>query len=372
MSGSQPHRKILIVDDDDDFTAATSRAIALEGVECIIARNGAEAVAAVQFADIEIALLDIRIGHEDGTELAGVLRGLRPDLVLVLMTAYASVDSAVAALKVGAYDYLRKPFFLDEIMRALERCFELVALRRAKLRAEHELAMIRQLDATSQLAAGLSHDFRNMLAVVRANLAVIHDGLHARDVLWPYARDAKEAAATAEALVARLMDFTRGPPAAEEAIDLRVPVSSGIAMMRRSLCAGMDLTLELPDFALLAPIKQDQLETAIINLLINSRDATGGTGRATVSLQHYWRGADYARLVVCDDGPGLAPEALEHALQVLFTTKSNGTGLGLPMIRQMALLAGGDFWLENAEKGGARAVLDLPCLSPVQGSGRNI
>lgn len=372
MTAAQAPRRILIVDDDIDFTTATSRAVALEGVECVIAHSGAEAMAAVQREDIEIALLDIRIGHEDGTELAGVLRGLRPDLVLVVMTAYASVDSALAALKLGAYDYLRKPFFLDELMRALDRCFQLVELRRDKLRAERELVLIRQLDAMSRVAAGLSHDLRNMLAVVRANLSVVHDGLHRRDVLWPYARDAQEATATAEALVARLMDFARRPPSTGEAIDLRVPVSSTVAMMRRSLCAGMELTLETADVALLAPIEQGQIETALVNLLINARDATGGMGRASVSLLHRWRGGHYARLVVRDDGPGLDADGLEHALEVLYTTKPDGTGLGLPMIRQMALLSGGDFRIENIEGGGAQAVLDLPCLPPGQGSARNM
>lgn len=365
-------RQILIVDDDPDFATATSRALALEGIGCRIAHDGAAAMDALADEDIEIALLDIRIGQEDGTELAVRMRDASPGLILVLMTAYASVDSAVAALKAGAYDYLRKPFFLDELMRSLERCFQLADLRRGKARAERELAQIRQLETTARLAAGLSHDFRNMLAVIKANLSVLDERLHKSDALKPYAHDALEAALTAETLVARLLGFARARPTTGPPVDLRPLVAGPAEMLRRSLCAGMTLTVSLPDQPLSAPVNPGQMETAVVNLLINARDATGGKGAATISLQHVWRGSDYARLTVQDDGLGFAPDALEHALEPMFTTKPDGTGLGLPMIQQMALLGGGDFRLVNAVGGGACAILEMPCLAPGQGSGENM
>lgn len=372
MNSVAAPRQILIVDDDPDFATATSRALALEGIVCRIAHNGAAAMAALADGQIEIVLLDIRIGPEDGTELAARMRGAAPGLILVLMTAYASVDSAVAALKAGAYDYLRKPFFLDELMQSLDRCFQLADLRRGKARAERELVQIRQLETTSRLAAGLSHDFRNMLAVIQANLSALDERLHKADALKPYAQDALEAVQTAETLVARLLGFARARPVSGPPVDLRSLVSGPADMLRRSLCAEMTLTVGLPDQPLLAPVNPGQMETAVVNLLINARDATGGTGSATIVLEHVWRGSDYARLTVQDDGRGLGPDALEHALEPMFTTKPDGTGLGLPMIQQMALMGGGDFRLVNAAGGGARAILELPCLKPGQGSGENM
>lgn len=375
-------RRLLIVDDDVDFAVSTSRALALEGVDCALVHSGAEALAQLARDPVEIALLDIRLQGEDGTELAARLRAHHPDLIVIIMTAYASVDSAVAALKAGAYDYLRKPFFLDELLQALERCFQLAQLRHDKAMAERQLLLLHQIEAALQLAAGLSHDFKNMLAVIRANLTVIDDGLHARDVLKPYARDAHEAVLTASDLVARLMGFARagGPPGT--AIDLRRVVGDVAAMLGRTLYQGMELQLSLPDAPLLAPADPRQVETALLNLMINARDATGGRGRVAVRLAPVWQGGHYARLEVRDDGPGLTPEGLARALEPLFTTKPEGTGLGLAMIQQMALRHGGRFRIGNAEGGGARAVLDLPCLAPdsgpgdlydpIQGSGENI
>lgn len=363
MTGVAPSpRRILIVDDERDFAVSTARMLRLEGIDCLIAHDGAEALALLDAEEVEVALLDIRLGEEDGTRLAARFREVRPDLIVVIMTAYTSVDSAVAALKAGAYDYLRKPFFLDELMGALRRCFALGDLRRAKAATERELHLLRQHEAVAQMAAGLSHDFRNMLAVIQANLAVLEQRLPQEDALKPYAADACEAAATAAEVLARLAGFRRAALLPARPVDLRAPVAATLALMGRTLCSGMRLDCDLPDAPLMVQVDPHQVETALVNLLINARDATAGRGRVALALRRVSRGGDYARLILRDDGPGLAPEVVARALEPFFTTKPEGSGLGLAMIHQMALSAGGSFRLANAAQGGAEAVLDLPCL----------
>lgn len=358
---TRPH--LLIVDDEQDFAVSTARALALEGINSVLAHDGASAVSAIEAGDCQIALLDIRIRNEDGTELAAKLKKIRPDLIVIVMTAYASVDSAIAAMQAGAHDFLRKPFFLDELMRAIRRGCEILDLRHEKETAEHELALLRQLEATSQLAAGLSHDFLNMLAVMQANLSVLTDRLQDAPGLLPYARDASNAAASAASVVAHLGGFLRDRKTSTQPIDLRIPARAAVEMVRSTLCADMTLTLTLPDEPLLVLTDTSLVETAMVNLLINARDATLGQGRAAVVLSRITQGGHYARLSVQDDGPGLGADAAGQALMPFFTTKKHGTGLGLPMIQQFALRNGGRFHLANSPEGGAIATLDLPALS---------
>ena len=362
-----PRPKVLIVDDERDFAVSTARALALEGITCLIAHDSATALAQLTENPAMIALVDIRIRHEDGTQLAARLRAVRPELLVIIMTAYASIDSAVAAMHAGAHDYLSKPFFLDELMRALNRCFEVLALREDKARAEQDLAILRQLEATSRLATGLSHDFNNMLAVIQANVSVILDRLGPDHALAAYADDADRAARAAAELVARLMDFTRSGQSLPEPIDLREPVATACRMMQHTLCVDMRIALDLPDVPLLVPVAPTMLETAVVNLLINARDATEGRGRVIVTLSLLRQGGNYARLVVQDDGPGLSAEVEAMSLHPFFTTKPKGTGLGLPMIQQLALATGGAFRIGTAREGGARAVLDLPAITQPDG-----
>jgi signal transduction histidine kinase len=257
-------------------------------------------------------------------------------------------------------------------MSALGRCFDICDLRQAKAETERELHLLRQHEAMAQLATGLSHDFRNMLAVIQANLAVLDQRLAPNHPMKPYATDAHEAAGTASEVLARLSGFLRGRPHTVVPVDLRGPVTKTMAMMGRTLCADMTLVCDLPETPLMVQVDPHLVETALVNLLINARDATGGQGRVVINLRRVTRGADYARLVLRDDGPGLAPEAAARALEPFFTTKAEGSGLGLAMIHQMALSTGGSFRVANAAQGGAEAVLELPCLPHSQDGGTNM
>lgn len=366
MTGT-PRSKVLIVDDERDFAISTARALALEGIDCLLAHDGATALALIAENPAMIALIDIRIRHEDGTQLAARLRAAQPDLLVIIMTAYASIDSAVAAMQAGAHDYLSKPFFLDELMQALGRSFKVLTLREEKVRAEQDLAMLRQLEATSRLAAGLSHDFNNMLAVVLANLAVISERLGPDHALAAYADDANRAARSAGTLVGRLMDFTRDRQPLPQPIDMREPILTACRMMQHTLCGDMTIALHLPETPVLVPVAPAMIETAVVNLLINARDATKGAGRVTVNLSNPYPGGNHARLVVQDNGPGPPAGLEEMSLQPFYTTKSKGTGLGLPMIRQLALTIGGSFRIGTAPEGGACAELDLPTVPHLEG-----
>ncbi len=114
--------RILLVDDDPDLLSSLSDLLQPEGYEVAVA-NGVESarrVAAVFEPDI--ALLDIKLGPDNGIELIAVLKQQRPDLACVIMTGYADTDSAVRALREGAEDFLSKPVDPSSLLRTLNRC----------------------------------------------------------------------------------------------------------------------------------------------------------------------------------------------------------------------------------------------------------
>lgn len=111
--------RILIVDDDAAFRQALSRAFQRRGLLPLQAGNAAEALAAVREQVPEACVLDLRIGQDSGLRLLPELLALVPDLEVVVLTGYASIATAVEAVKLGAIDYLPKPADADEILAAL-------------------------------------------------------------------------------------------------------------------------------------------------------------------------------------------------------------------------------------------------------------
>lgn len=132
-------RRILVVDDDRDFADTLARLLDLEGyaVECVYSMAAAQA--SLDRFPAEVALIDIRLGEGSGLDLIATLRRARPEIICIVMTAYSSIQTAVEALQEGAYDYLRKPFYSEQLLATLRRSFERIALARASERAEAAL-----------------------------------------------------------------------------------------------------------------------------------------------------------------------------------------------------------------------------------------
>ena len=129
-------RSVLVIDDDRDFADSLATLLRLEGYAVATAYSASEALSLLAEFPASVALVDIRLGQGSGVELVGALRALKPDLAAIMMTAYASVDTAVRALQEGAYDYLCKPFFTDDLLATLGRCFERRRLLREQDSAE--------------------------------------------------------------------------------------------------------------------------------------------------------------------------------------------------------------------------------------------
>ncbi|MCX6621092.1 MAG: response regulator [Acidobacteria bacterium] len=124
-----PKGKVLIVDDDPVVRDSLGKWFESEGYQAAIASGAKEALERIQAGRWDIALLDIKMPGIDGIELQAKLKEIEPDLPVVIMTGFASVETAVRALKNGAYDYITKPFDPDELVHLVENCLGKISRR---------------------------------------------------------------------------------------------------------------------------------------------------------------------------------------------------------------------------------------------------
>jgi DNA-binding NtrC family response regulator len=132
---------ILVVDDEESMRHYLAKTLAREGYEVVAARDGPEALAAAQRRAPDLALLDVRMPGMDGVALMRSLRASFPDLPVVLMTGYGSVQHALTAMKQGATDYVTKPLRVDAVKAAVAKALA--------ARAEDRPRTVREADATA-------------------------------------------------------------------------------------------------------------------------------------------------------------------------------------------------------------------------------
>jgi len=162
MDGAHPKR-VLVVDDDAAMREMLVSLVEDEGMHAEGAEGAAKALERVRDAEFDAVLSDIRMPGLSGIELLGRLREARPGLPVVLMTAFGSIDSAVEAMRAGAFDYITKPFKRGEVLVVLERAFALRALE------EENRRLRRAVDRTSRFGEllGESPAMREIFALIR-------------------------------------------------------------------------------------------------------------------------------------------------------------------------------------------------------------
>ena len=224
--------------------------------------------------------------------------------------------------------------------------------------AEDALARSQRLDAIGQMTGGISHDFNNLLTVIVGNLELL-DMRGADASQQPLIRDALEAAELGADLTSRLMVFARKSNLRPELADLRVFCSDTLSLLKRTMGVTYRIRTDFADDLDAVMVDPVQLQSALMNLALNARDAMGAGGELLVSIQNVTiddtymaqetdiEPGEYVRLSVSDNGAGMSIEAQRRAFEPFFTTKSDsgGTGLGLAMVYGFVRQSGGHITL---------------------------
>ncbi|MDQ8048531.1 response regulator [Luteibacter sp.] len=240
----------------------------------------------------------------------------------------------------------------------------------ALMQAEEALMQAQKMEALGNLTGGIAHDFNNLLMVIQGSLELLRERLPEEPQLLRLVDTARSGAERGAVLTRRMLAFARRQDLKAERIDLRVLVEGMTELMQRSL--GPTIVIETRFGPEPATIEGDanQIESALLNLAVNARDAMDGVGTMAIHID----GVDvnhahgplvagrYVRLSLSDTGAGMDDATLKRATEPFFTTKGvgKGTGLGLSMVHGLAEQLGGSLFLTSRPDVGTTAEIWLP------------
>ena len=240
-------------------------------------------------------------------------------------------------------------------------------------RTEAALIQAQKMEAVGQLTGGLAHDFNNLLTIVVGNLAGLQEQLSPQPDVEDLLAPALAAARRGVELTRRLLAFSRRQPLEPAAVDIRQLVGGLLQLLKRSLPESVTIHTRFAETGLYALADPHQLESALLNLTLNARDALPDGGRVDIATDILTAGAEqaaeaevapgrYLRITVADDGQGMSEEALPHAFEPFFTTKpfGSGSGLGLAMVYGFVKQSGGGIRLASRPGQGTTVTILLP------------
>jgi PAS domain S-box-containing protein len=253
----------------------------------------------------------------------------------------------------------------------------------AEERREHLEARLRQaqkMEAIGQLTGGIAHDFNNLLTTIMGyvTLAGERETVRVDTRLSGYLGQAQRACERARDLIQQMLMFSRGQRGSPRVLRLDVLVQEAMPALRGHLASEVVVDLQVDPAPAVVSIDPVQVEQVLFNLVLNARDAVGGTGHIGVGVRPvpvravHCAGCrapidgDYVELSVTDDGPGIDSATVERIFEPFFTTKETGkgTGMGLAIVHGIVHEHGGHVVLESTRGGGARFRVLLPAATP--------
>jgi signal transduction histidine kinase len=359
MSDSS-RRTLLIVDDNHDLAENLGEILEAAGYRVRLAKSCAEAEAAER--SFAVALVDVKLPDGDGIQLARQLKQRRPDSEVILLTGFATLESATAAVRSGAWAYLIKPCSPDALLLAVRQAILQVTHSEEKQQLARRALVAEKLAAVGTMAAGLSHEIRNPLNAASLQLTLLGRRLRRLPVpaqpplLGPLSLVQQEIQRL-KCVVEDFLALARPRELSPLPVDLAAVATTVLDLFTAQAELG-GLRIERQLLAV-GPVDGDagRLQQVLTNLVLNAIQATppGGWLRVEVGEQ-----AGEVLVAVEDSGPGIPPELRHRLFEPFFTTKESGSGLGLPLVHAVVQQHAGSISLDEGEVGGARFVIRLP------------
>lgn len=253
---------------------------------------------------------------------------------------------------------------------------ERVETQRALESAREALFQSQKIEAIGQLTGGIAHDFNNLLMAVLGSLELVRKRLDYDPRITPLIDNAIQGAERGAVLTQRMLSFARKQELTFVAVDVPLLVQGMSEFIERTIGPNIEVTLRFPPGLPRAHTDPYQLESALLNLVVNARDAMPRGGAITITAEPDahpdeaagMADAAFVRISVQDTGEGMDEETLKRATEPFFTTKGagKGTGLGLSMVHGLAEQSGGRFRLNSGEGEGVTAHIWLPVAGPGQ------
>jgi signal transduction histidine kinase len=392
----------LLVVDDEAGPRESLRIVFKDRFNVVLANDGREAIAYAREHPVDIAILDIRMPDISGVEVLRELKQLDPNTEVVMLTGYETLETARAAVRYGAADYLNKPFDVFSIRDVLEKCAQrrtlkleaernLRALRTLNAELQRELAEINRTQSVGALSAGVVHELNNPLSIIAAYAQILDKELQKSEPLDDETlhrirerlKFIQREVERCKAIARRFLNFSRLDATETQRVKLAMVLDDAVALLRAHPSnAGVTFDYETPDENLHVDVHPSELLQVLINLGINALQAmqNGGTLRiraerlngpfpkegtpntALVRSSSFSPDAAAVRISVADTGCGIAPDNLSKIFEPYFTTKpfGEGTGLGLFVVVRLMEKSRGLVCVESEVGKGATFNLFLP------------
>ncbi|MCG3149497.1 MAG: Sensor histidine kinase RcsC [Verrucomicrobiae bacterium] len=384
----------LLIVDDEAGPRESLRIVFKNRYNCAVATCGRDGIEYAKNNPVDAAILDIKMPDISGVEVLRALKEMDPNIECVMLTGYETVETARAAVRYGAADYLNKPFDVFAVRELLEKCMArrkskaasaetLKALQKMNEELTRDLADSNRAVTASVLSAGVVHEINNPLSIIAGYTYLLGRDLAdigtvgqttTQSVQLRLATIQREVERCKD-IAQRFLNFARTKQrVVERTLAIKLLEDTAALVKAHPANKGCDIEVRVPNLALTADVHGAEFIQILINLCVNALHAMNGMGQLTLGCEQIQAVTEpcgfraekfdparpHVRFTVTDTGAGIPPETIARIFEPFFTTKSNGNGLGLAIITELIAKYDGAIGVESRLGHGTTFSVYLP------------
>ncbi len=395
--------KILIIEDEKRLRTNLEFLLTEEGYTVSTAANGHEGIAYLQREPFDIVITDIMMEEGNGFEVMEHIATHVPETLIIVITGFASTDSAIEALRKGAYDYISKPFDIEMMKISLKRAMEKIRLQRKlkmhtqdleqrvidrtrelheinqklnqsleELKATQErLIQSEKLSALGELLSGVAHELNNPLTSVLGYAELLTQSHSCSPEAHAMLEKISHEAVRCSQIVKNLLSFARKRKPEKRYRNINDICLKTLDLLGYQLKVNNVLTAkQLDDTLPKTMVDEHQLQQVLVNMINNAYQAMAeyrGGGELLITTAHDDR---KIYINVTDNGPGISPKNIRRIFDPFYTTKEKGTGLGLSLSYGIIKEHGGEIGVTSIEGKGTTFTIELPIIEELPSSAK--
>ena len=369
MSTSIQDNTVFVIDDDEIIRLSCEQILKKAGFKVEIFASGIEGIERLKQVRPPLLVVDIKMPELDGFEVIKIVRKIDPDVVIVVITGYATIETAVDAMKMGAYDFLPKPFTPGELRMIIERGFE-----RWRLARETKVLRKQKEEVERKFVTLVSHQLKGPLAAVKQYLDVLlytgKDQFHGETLEWisrSQARINEMLSLIHDWLMMAKLD--RGSLCDRAASSDIGKIIENVVQEYQQLPSSKNLTLGAEIAQGLPEVRGDAVSLSMLvgNLVSNAvkYNIAGGTVQVRAVGDGKW-----ITIEVSDTGLGIPDSFRPHLFEEFYRVKTPetqnipGTGLGLVICKKIVDELGGSIEVDSKEGEYTTFTVKLPVAEP--------
>ncbi|HGE73265.1 TPA: response regulator [Candidatus Poribacteria bacterium] len=366
----QTRGQVLVV--DDELSVRESMKMILNGrFDVQTADSGYSALEIAKKKDFDVVVLDIRMPDLSGIEVLRNLKEMEHSPEVVLVTAYASLETAKDAIKLGAYDYIEKPFSMDNFREVVSKGVERKQKSAQATQLANDFEVVRkqliQLEKLSSLGRMTSEVIHELATPITGLLGFSEFLLDQEcdEIIKNSLRKIRSEAERCQTIIRNILTFARKTEGEKKSVNINEVIAKTIDIKSHqfrldNIRCNLELDPNLPDT--LADF--GQIQQVIVNILNNAQDALRKQNPPKIISITTSYDTEHIYIMIANNGPHIPEDILELIFEPFFTTKGSeqGTGLGLSISRDIIRRHNGDIQVYSKSGEGVAFTIYLPLI----------